>query len=237
MVYAVDYLTDATRSLLEDAGPKISAKGLDVVVIGGGDTGNDCVGTAVRQGARSVTQLEFLPKPPQKPLSSNPWPEWPNTLKTDYGQQEAIDLMGGEMRSWAVDTLEIERDESGAATGAVVVDLDWSAGKPRRLEDTRAHAARAAGADRVRFHRARGERIRRLWRQRLRPGTPPARYGGRFPPLRRRGAGYAGCSRGLRMRRRAHRLLAGGQRHRRRHGMCERGGTRAWPVAKSQPTC
>ena len=137
VVYAVDYLTDATHSLLEDAVPQISAEGLDVVVIGGGDTGNDCVGTAVRQGARSVTQLEFLPKPPQKPLSSNPWPEWPNTLKTDYGQQEAIDLMGGEMRSWAVDTLEIERDESGAATGAVVVDLDWSAGKPRRLEDTR----------------------------------------------------------------------------------------------------
>ena len=75
-----------------------------------------------------------LPKPPA--LKSKPWPGGPNVLKTDYGQQEAIDLMGGEMRSWAVDTLEIARDESGAATGAVVVDLDWSTGKPQRLEDT-----------------------------------------------------------------------------------------------------
>ncbi len=136
MVYAVDYLTDATRSLLDGAEPRISAKGLDVVVIGGGDTGNDCVGTAVRQGARSVAQLEFLPQPPATPRPGGAWPEWPRTLKTDYGQQEAIDLMGGEMRSWGVDTIEIARDESGAATGAVVVDLDWSTGKPRRLEGT-----------------------------------------------------------------------------------------------------
>ena len=134
--YAVDYLTDATCSLLENAVPRISAEDLDVVVIGGGDTGNDCVGTAVRQGARSVAQLEFLPKPPASPRPGDAWPEWPCALKTDYGQQEAIDLMDGEMRLWGVDTIEIARDESGAATGVVVVDLDWSAGKPRRLEGT-----------------------------------------------------------------------------------------------------
>lgn len=136
VVYAVDYLTDATCSLLENAVPRISAEDLDVVVIGGGDTGNDCVGTAVRQGARSVAQLEFLPKPPASPRPGDAWPEWPCALKTDYGQQEAIDLMDGEMRLWGVDTIEIARDESGAATGVVVVDLDWSAGKPRRLEGT-----------------------------------------------------------------------------------------------------
>lgn len=137
VVLAVDYLTDATRALLGDGEASLSANGLDVVVIGGGDTGNDCVGTAVRQGARSVSQLEVMPKPPQSPLATNPWPEWPFALKTDYGQQEAIDLMGREMRSWAVDTIQIQRDASGKVTGAVVVDLDWSSGKPRRLENTK----------------------------------------------------------------------------------------------------
>ena len=65
-------------------------QGLDVIVIGSGDTGNDCVGTAVRQGAKSVQQFEFLPAAPDKPLPNNAWPEWPNVKKTDYGQQEAI---------------------------------------------------------------------------------------------------------------------------------------------------
>ena len=132
----MDYLSAATRAVLEgDSGASaISARGLDVVVIGGGDTGNDCVGTAVRQGARSVRQLEFLPEPPEQPLPQNGWPQWPHVKKTDYGQQEAIALSGGEMRSWAVDTLEVLRDEQGAARGLLVADLDWSDGSPRRVE-------------------------------------------------------------------------------------------------------
>lgn len=136
VVYAVDYLSAATRAVLEgDSGVSaISARGLDVVVIGGGDTGNDCVGTAVRQGARSVRQLEFLPEPPEQPLPQNGWPQWPHVKKTDYGQQEAIALSGGEMRSWAVDTLEVLRNEQGAARGLLVADLDWSDGSPRRIE-------------------------------------------------------------------------------------------------------
>ena len=104
-----------------------------VVVIGGGDTGNDCVGTAVRQGARSVRQFEFLPAAPDARAASNPWPQWPNVKKTDYGQQEAIAAMGGEMRAWGVDTLEVLLDKKGAAAGLRVVDLDWSAGKPERI--------------------------------------------------------------------------------------------------------
>ena len=103
------------------------------MVIGGGDTGNDCVGTAVRQGARSVRQFEFLPAAPDKRTASNPWPQWPNVKKTDYGQQEAIAAMGGEMRAWGVDTLEVLLDKKGAAAGLRVVDLDWSAGKPERI--------------------------------------------------------------------------------------------------------
>ena len=138
VVYAVDYLTAATRAVLDGSaetpvGPEISASGLDVVVIGGGDTGNDCVGTAVRQGARSVRQLEFMPAPPERRLPGNPWPEWPNVRKTDYGQEEAIALMGGEMRSWSVDTLEVLLDDDGSARGLRVVDLDWASGKPERL--------------------------------------------------------------------------------------------------------
>ena len=136
VVYAVDYLTSSTRSVLDGDEPVISAAGKDVVVIGGGDTGNDCVGTAVRQGARSVRQLEFMPCPPEKRLASNGWPEWPNVKKTDYGQAEAIDLMGGEMRAWGVDTLAVELDSEGAARALRVVDLDWSHGKPERLADT-----------------------------------------------------------------------------------------------------
>ena len=135
VAYAVDYLTAATRAVLDgDADASaMSAQGLDVVVIGGGDTGNDCVGTAVRQGAKSVRQLEFMPAPPAQRLPGNPWPEWPNVGKCDYGQEEAIALMGGEMRAWAVDTLEVLLDDKGAARALKVADLDWSHGKPARI--------------------------------------------------------------------------------------------------------
>ena len=136
VVYAVDYLTDSTRSVLGDGAPKISAEGKNVVVIGGGDTGNDCVGTAVRQGAASVRQFEFMPAAPDERAASNPWPQWPNVKKTDYGQLEAIAAMGGEMREWAVDTLEVVTDAKGNAQALKVVDLDWSAGKPERKMDT-----------------------------------------------------------------------------------------------------
>ena len=91
----------------------------------------------MRQGARSVRQLEFLPCAPDERAASNQWPEWPNVKKTDYGQVEAIDLMGGEMREWGVDTLEVLRDEDGSVRGITVVDLDWSAGKPQRIESSK----------------------------------------------------------------------------------------------------
>lgn len=103
-------------------------------MIGGGDTGNDCVGTAVRQGAQSVRQLEFLPEPPACPREGNGWPQWPNVKKTDYGQQEAIELMGAEMRTWAADTIEVLTDERAGVRGLLVANLDWSDGTPRRIE-------------------------------------------------------------------------------------------------------
>ena len=87
--FAVDFLTSVTKSLLDSDlrdNKFISAKGKHVLVIGGGDTGNDCVGTAIRLGAKSVTQLEMMPKAPDTRADSNPWPQWPRVCKTDYGQ-------------------------------------------------------------------------------------------------------------------------------------------------------
>ncbi len=136
VVLAVDYLTCATRSLLDATTPAISAAGSDVVIIGGGDTGNDCAGTAVRQGARSVRQLEIMPEPPQERAASNPWPQWPAVKKTDYGQQEAIALMGGEMRRWNTDTLRVEVDEQGAVCGVTVARVAWRDGRPERVPGT-----------------------------------------------------------------------------------------------------
>ncbi len=123
--FAVDYLTAATRSLL-DPGRKsgeISAKDKRVVVVGGGDTGNDCVGTAIRQGCAGVTQLEMMPRPPEKRADSNPWPEWPRVEKTDYGQQEAIALFGHDPRLYQRTVKEIVADENGAVSQIVTVSL------------------------------------------------------------------------------------------------------------------
>ena len=98
---AVDFLKSTTKSLLDShlkSGTYISAKGKDVVIVGGGDTGNDCVGTCIRHGCKSVTQLEMMPCPPEERTADNPWPEWPNVLKTDYGQEEAIAVFGHDPR-------------------------------------------------------------------------------------------------------------------------------------------
>ncbi len=136
VVLAVDYLEDATRALLDAATPSTTAAGKDVVIIGGGDTGNDCAGTAVRQGARSVRQLEIMPEPSRERTASNPWPQWPQVKKTDYGQQEAIALMGGEMRRWSTDTLRVETDGQGNVCGITVARVAWNDGRPERVPGT-----------------------------------------------------------------------------------------------------
>ena len=135
VVYAVDYLTEQTRSQLENRATTISAEGLDVVVIGGGDTGTDCVATAVRQGAKSIRQLEYNPMPPEQRAPSNQWPEWPNVKKTDYGLREAIETYGYDPRSYTADTVEV-LNEDGKVSGLRIVMLDWSEGSPRRMMDT-----------------------------------------------------------------------------------------------------
>ena len=135
VVFAVDYLTSSTKSVLSGEEPAISAKDKDVVVIGGGDTGTDCIATAIRQGAKSVHQLEYNAAPPEVRTASNQWPEWPFVKKTDYGQREAIEHFQEDPRSFSADTVEV-LGEDGQVSGLRVVTLDWSQGAPQRMMET-----------------------------------------------------------------------------------------------------
>ena len=114
--FAVDFLSSTTRSLLDSGlaeGTFLSAKGKHVVIIGGGDTGNDCVGTCLRHGCASVTQLEMMPKLPDSRLPSNPWPQWPRVCKTDYGQEEAIAVFGHDPRLYQTTVRECIKNDAG----------------------------------------------------------------------------------------------------------------------------
>ncbi len=120
--FAVDFLTAATKKLL-NRGEAIDAAGKRVVVVGGGDTGNDCVATAIRMGCAGVTQLEMLPAPPAERQPGNPWPEWPRVLKTDYGQQEAIALYGQDPRLFETTVKAVLQDEKGHVRALRLVKL------------------------------------------------------------------------------------------------------------------
>lgn len=125
--FAVDFLKSTTKALLDNGlqdGAYISAKDKDVIVIGGGDTGNDCVGTCVRHGAKSIVQLEMMPKLPDKRTKNNPWPEWPLISKTDYGQEEAAAVFGSDPRVYQTTVKEFLADEKGDLRGAVLIKLE-----------------------------------------------------------------------------------------------------------------
>ena len=122
--FAVDYLSRATEKVIGEAKNfAISAKGKNVIIVGGGDTGNDCVGTAIRQGAKSVVQLEMLAQPPKERAENNPWPEWPRVCKTDYGQEEAIAVFGADPRRYQTTVKEFLKDENGNLCAVTVVGL------------------------------------------------------------------------------------------------------------------
>jgi glutamate synthase (NADPH/NADH) small chain len=126
--FAVDFLKRNTKSLLDsDFKDKqyVDTKDKDVVIIGGGDTGNDCVGTAIRHGAKSVTQIEMMPKAPDTRAESNPWPEWPKICKTDYGQQEAIAVYGHDPRIYESTVKEFIKDKNGNLKAVKIVSLTW----------------------------------------------------------------------------------------------------------------
>ncbi|SHM81031.1 glutamate synthase subunit beta [Ruminococcus flavefaciens] len=126
--FAVDFLKATTKSLLDSElsdGKYISAKDKNVVIIGGGDTGNDCVGTSVRHGCKSVTQLEMMPKLPDERAENNPFPQWPRVCKTDYGQEEAIAVFGHDPRIYCTTVKEFIKDEKGALSAIKTVKLEF----------------------------------------------------------------------------------------------------------------
>ena len=124
--FAVDFLKSTTKALLDNGLTEgyISATGKNVLVIGGGDTGNDCVGTCVRHGAKSILQLEMMPKLPDTRAENNPWPEWPRVCKTDYGQEEAAAVFGKDPREYQTTVKEFIKDNNGDLKAVVLVKLD-----------------------------------------------------------------------------------------------------------------
>lgn len=124
--FAVDYLKRVTKHLKNPQYTDyVDAKGKNVLVIGGGDTGNDCVGSAIRQGAKNVVQMEMMPQPPVERADNNPWPEWPKVLKTDYGQQEAIAVFGSDPRIYETTVKEFIADNEGNIRQVKGVKLKW----------------------------------------------------------------------------------------------------------------
>jgi glutamate synthase (NADPH) small chain len=133
---AMEFLKRNTKSLLDSGfadGARISAKDKHVIVIGGGDTGTDCVGTSIRQGARSVTQLEILPRPPETRAPDNPWPQWPKVYRMDYGQEEAKALWGRDPRVYSVMTKRFLGDEQRNVRELLYVSVEWVKGPDGRF--------------------------------------------------------------------------------------------------------
>lgn len=127
--FAMQFLHRNTKSLLDSElsdGEYISAKGKDVIVIGGGDTGNDCIGTSVRHGAKSVTNFELLPQPPAERARDNPWPQWPRIYRVDYGHTEVKTHMGKDPREYCVMSKEFVSDDEGHVSGINIHRVEWT---------------------------------------------------------------------------------------------------------------
>ncbi|MAE66312.1 MAG: glutamate synthase [Phycisphaeraceae bacterium] len=126
--FAMEFLHQNTKSLLDskhEDGRFISAANKDVIVIGGGDTGTDCVGTAMRHGCRSLVQFEILPKPPEDRAPNNPWPQWPKIYRLDYGQEEAAARFGDDPRQYCIMTKKFEGDAQGHVKTLHTVQIEW----------------------------------------------------------------------------------------------------------------
>ncbi|MBW4551255.1 MAG: glutamate synthase subunit beta [Aphanocapsa sp. GSE-SYN-MK-11-07L] len=126
--FAMDFLTANTKAVLDQHhnGNFISAEGKDVVIIGGGDTGTDCVGTSIRHGCKSLTQLEIMAKPPLTRSPDNPWPEWPKVYKLDYGQEEAAAKFGEDPRGYLTTATKFEGDANGQVKAIHTVQVEWA---------------------------------------------------------------------------------------------------------------
>jgi NAD(P)H-dependent glutamate synthase small subunit len=137
--FAMEFLTANTKSLLDSDlkdGKYLSAKDKDVVVIGGGDTGADCIGTALRHGCKSLLNLELLDQPPDRRAADNPWPLWPRILRTDYAHEESIVRFGADPRNYAVVSKEFAGDGAGRVRSLRIVRIEWqrNSGAPKMIE-------------------------------------------------------------------------------------------------------
>ncbi len=127
--FAMEFLTANTRSLLDSElkdGNYISAKNKNVIVIGGGDTGTDCIGTSLRHGCNSLINFEIVPPSPNERAANNPWPQWPRVFRVDYGHEEAAKLFSGDPRKYCIETVEFLGDEQGNLRALRCVQVDWS---------------------------------------------------------------------------------------------------------------
>jgi glutamate synthase (NADPH/NADH) small chain len=123
--FAMEFLHSNTKALLDGVEPPISAQGKHVIIIGGGDTGTDCVGTSMRHGCKSLIQVEILPKPPLERAKDNPWPEWPKVYKMDYGQEEAAAKFGADPRVYLTTAKKFEGDAEGNVKAIHLVQIKW----------------------------------------------------------------------------------------------------------------
>lgn len=127
--FAMSFLQQNTKSLLDsnlEDGSYISAKGKDVIVIGGGDTGNDCIGTSLRHGAKSIVNFELLPQPPESRAADNPWPQWPRVFRIDYGHTEVKTQYGNDPREYCISTKDFVMDDEGNLAGLNTVRVEWT---------------------------------------------------------------------------------------------------------------
>lgn len=134
--YAVDFLKANTKSLLDsnhEDGEYISAKDKNVIIIGGGDTGTDCVATSLRHGCKSLVQFEIMGEPVKERAANNPWPEWPKVLKVDYGQEEYIELFGKDPREYLTTVTKVNTDKDGNVESVDTVKVEWKKGENGRF--------------------------------------------------------------------------------------------------------
>ena len=136
---AMDFLTSNTKSLLDSGQPDqsdLSAKGKNVIVIGGGDTGTDCIGTSLRQGAKSIINFELMSRPPEDRSDNNPWPEWPVIYRVDYGHEESSQVFGEDPRHYQLLTKAFIKDNDGNVKGIKTVNVNLIEGKLTEIEGT-----------------------------------------------------------------------------------------------------
>jgi len=136
---AMDYLTANTKSLLDKGHVdqnEFSATGRDVIVIGGGDTGTDCIGTAIRQGAKSLVNFELMSQPPVDRSEDNPWPQWPTIFRVDYGHEEATSVFGQDPRHYQLLTKAFIKDDNGNVSGLKTINVEFEDGKLNEISGT-----------------------------------------------------------------------------------------------------